>query len=419
LASRNDPLRYFFYNSLVYRSRKTDAPAPKPLQWTGERFVPWVDDPTVALEHLHRYRLAQRAAAGRRVLDLACGEGYGSFLLSQTALAVTGLDLDAAAVRHATFRYRRPNLTYVTGSMLDIPLPGTGLFDLIVCFEALEHISDHNRLLAEVKRLLVPGGVFLVSTPHKEIYSGQSGYTNPFHVKELSFAEFRALLAKTFRNSTFMGQNVFAGSVIFPLESAAGPGVHGAIRRASGEYQHEELGASAARYFIAAASDAPLAPVVCPGQSGMFDLSALDHRPAEAAPEPPPTEPRLASGFHPDEGGWRWMDKTGCILIPPNLLPGRLGFRLTSSDLGHYDVFPFHVAVLLDGEELDKVRFDASQQDRDVALDIPAQTPPRVRVVELASSQSFVPASKGLGSDVRRLSVRFTGPAFETLEQTP
>jgi len=416
LAARTDPLRYFFYNSLVYRSRKTAAPEPEPLRWTGERFVPWVDEPTVALEHLHRYRLAQRAAAGRRVLDLACGEGYGSFILSQTARSVVGLDLDAVAVRHATFRYRRPNLNYVAGSMLDVPIPGRGVFDLIVCYEALEHVSDHERLLSEVKRLLSPDGVFLVSTPHKEIYNSQPGYTNPYHVRELPFADFRDLLARRFKNASFCGQNVFHGSVLFPLESGAGPAVQGTIRRCGGEYQYEELTAPAARYFVAAASDAPLDPVVCPAQSGLFDLSPLDQRPATPpAPEPPPTELRLDSGFHPDEGGWRWMDRTGRLLLPSALLPARLRFRLTSSDASHYDSFPFHVAVLVDGVEQGRVNFDASQQDRDVALELPAEDAPAVRVVELASSQSFVPASKGLGSDVRRLSVRFTGPTLEAL----
>src|SRR5262249_7600506 len=135
----------------------------------GERYLPWMTDPTISYEHLHRYWFARALARGRRVLDLGSGEGYGSALLAEVAASVTGLDLDPRAVAHARSRYARPNLEFCEGSMTAVPLEGP--FGVVVCFEAIEHIAEHDALLSEVKRLLEPGGLFIVSTPDKKVYT--------------------------------------------------------------------------------------------------------------------------------------------------------------------------------------------------------------------------------------------------------
>ena len=77
------------------------------LEWTGERFLPWRNDPTLAYEHLHRYFYAAEFARGKNVLDLASGEGYGTNLLAQVAQRVVGVDIAAEAIEHATERYRK------------------------------------------------------------------------------------------------------------------------------------------------------------------------------------------------------------------------------------------------------------------------------------------------------------------------
>ncbi len=92
------------------------------LEWTGERFLPWRKDPALAYEHLHRYPFAAQLAAGKAVLDLASGEGYGSNLLAQTAFSVVGLDIDRVAVEHAHLRYVRENLQFITASVTEILL---------------------------------------------------------------------------------------------------------------------------------------------------------------------------------------------------------------------------------------------------------------------------------------------------------
>src|SRR5688572_21943462 len=160
------------------------------LDWTGERFVPWVDEAAVAYEHLHRYFWVSGFVQGKRVLDLASGEGYGSNLLARTADFVVGIDIDAGAIRHASEKYTASNLQFLQASITEVPIAEPHSFDVIVCFEAIEHIEAHQALLAEVKRLLKKEGLFVVSTPNKSVYNEHSEEHNPYHVKELSFDEF-------------------------------------------------------------------------------------------------------------------------------------------------------------------------------------------------------------------------------------
>jgi len=155
------------------------------LEWTGERFLPNVD-PSISgaeihYEHLHRYAFAAQYVADRIVLDLASGEGYGTFLLSNTAKYVIGIDIDPEAVTHASKTYQRENIEFRQGSITNIPIVGSEIFDVIVCFEAIEHIIEHEILLSEISRLLKKDGLLIISTPNKKKYSDDSDYHNPFH----------------------------------------------------------------------------------------------------------------------------------------------------------------------------------------------------------------------------------------------
>jgi ubiquinone/menaquinone biosynthesis C-methylase UbiE len=125
------------------------------LEWTGERYVPQIRG-TIALEHLHRYAFASEHVAGKVVLDMASGEGYGSEMLSRTAKHVYGVDIDEASVKHAQQNYKAENLEYHLGSCTEIPLPDASV-DVVVSFETIEHITDHESMMREVKRVLRPG----------------------------------------------------------------------------------------------------------------------------------------------------------------------------------------------------------------------------------------------------------------------
>ncbi len=175
-------------------------------EFTGERVVPGLVDADLFNEHMARYHFAARLASGKRVLDAGCGAGYGSMELAGVAVAVTAIDFSPDAIAYARGRYQLPNLTYRTGDCLALP---DGPFDLIAAFEVIEHLQQWPAFLTEAKRVLAPGGLFLVSTPNRLYYAesrGQSG-DNPFHVHEFEFSEFRAALEAVFPHVNVLLQN--------------------------------------------------------------------------------------------------------------------------------------------------------------------------------------------------------------------
>ena len=228
------------------------------LEWTGERYLPWIKDAAIAYEHLHRYALAARLAEGKRVLDLASGEGYGANMLAAAALSVVGLEIDDAAVQHARKKYKRENLEFVTGSVTNTPLREDA-FDLAVCFEAIEHVEDQEKLISEAKRMLKPDGLFVVSTPNKDVYRHESAEDNPFHVRELEFEEFRSLLRQFFKNSGFLGQRIYANSTVWPIGNAGSARIDEfVIARDTAEFEFATNDRRVPLYFIGLASDAAL-----------------------------------------------------------------------------------------------------------------------------------------------------------------
>ncbi|EHR59041.1 glycosyltransferase [Saccharomonospora cyanea] len=185
------------------------------IEWTGERCVPWVHDYQVIYEHYHRYAFALRFAAGKRVLDLASGEGYGSAMLATTAAEVVGLDIDEATVAHASATYPLGNLRFTVGSITDPEvLADEEPFDVVTCFEAVEHVAEQDELMRLVRARLAPDGVLLCSTPDVAVYTHDHGNENPYHVKELTRDGFRQLLAGTFEHVTLLRQNVAVGSLV-------------------------------------------------------------------------------------------------------------------------------------------------------------------------------------------------------------
>ena len=198
-----------------------ERPLSDSLEFTGERFTPECVR-EIHYEHVHRYAFARELVWGRRVLDAASGEGYGSALLAEAALSVTGVDLAREAVAHAGQRYRAPNLEFRHADCLDLPFDDDA-FDVVVSFETLEHLAEHDRLLAEFRRVLSPQGFLLLSTPDKAVYTDRMGNRNEFHVAELYRAEFESLLARHFGAHRLWGQKLGFQSSIWSL--APGQGV--------------------------------------------------------------------------------------------------------------------------------------------------------------------------------------------------
>ncbi|RRO13800.1 glycosyltransferase [Saccharopolyspora rhizosphaerae] len=189
------------------------------IDWTGERCVPWTEDVQVVYEHYHRYALAAPFARGKRVLDLACGEGYGAALLAAAGGEVVGVDVDEQTIAHARHHYAGRDVSFEVGSITDPDLLADAKpFDVVVCFEAIEHVSDHSAVLQLVKSRMKQGGLFLSSTPDTAVYSHEHGNDNPFHVKELTAREYESMLEETFRHVAVLKQNVTVGSMVVPAD---------------------------------------------------------------------------------------------------------------------------------------------------------------------------------------------------------
>lgn len=230
------------------------------IEWTGERYVPWVDliTPEIHYEHIHRYSYVQQFVEGKKVLDLASGEGYGCAILAEKASEVVGIDIDEQAVRHAVGQYLLPNINFICGSITDIPIKGENLFDVITCFEAMEHIEDHDKLLSEVKRLLTKEGLFIVSTPNKLIYNIYSGGPNLYHLKELNFDEFKNILEKHFPQVSFLGQKVFPVSSIWPIGKSKGNYTDFCVSKDKNGFVPVSINNKIPLYFIGIATQASI-----------------------------------------------------------------------------------------------------------------------------------------------------------------
>ena len=224
------------------------------LKATGERFIPEAYHGEIAAEHYHRYLFARELVADRDVLDIACGQGYGSALMASTARRVTGVDVAIEVIHYARKTYNtNERLSFLVGEATHIPLPDASV-DVVVSFETIEHIVEHAEMMREIKRVLRPDGMLIMSSPDKYRYSVLTGYTNPFHTKELFADEFAAMIGTYFTYVALGGQRSMFGSGLFFLE-----GNTAALSfERNGDGFETAAGIPAAMYCIAVASDAPL-----------------------------------------------------------------------------------------------------------------------------------------------------------------
>jgi ubiquinone/menaquinone biosynthesis C-methylase UbiE len=221
------------------------------IEFTGERVVPGQVDTDLWNEHIARYHFAKRLARSRRVLDLACGTGYGAAVLAEGATRVTGVDISAGAISYAREHYDAGNLNFLEGNATRLTELPDGTFDLITAFELIEHLEDWRALLSEARRLLAYSGQFIVSTPNRLYYaeSRHKAGPNPFHVHEFTFTEFQAALAEYFPHAALFVQNHAAGVVFQPLKPSVG---------ADFKLEHSgALDADSAHFFIAVCAATP------------------------------------------------------------------------------------------------------------------------------------------------------------------
>jgi 2-polyprenyl-3-methyl-5-hydroxy-6-metoxy-1,4-benzoquinol methylase len=190
-------------NAYVQKDQPTGVP---PLELTGERTLPDVPAENYWYRrHLAVYEWIGARVAGRRVLDMACGEGYGSEVLSRSARAVVGLDANPEAHEHARLRYVRQNLEFERGMVETYGEAGE--FDAVVFLQTIEHVQDPVAVLGHFKRLLAPGGVAYISTPNLLTLAptGAEKSDNPWHIKEYRSHEFKALCESVFDDVHLLG----------------------------------------------------------------------------------------------------------------------------------------------------------------------------------------------------------------------
>lgn len=169
----------------------------KTLPDTGERMIPAHHKGGMVYgEHIVRYQAAVDLVKDKIVLDIASGSGYGSALLGTSAKKVIGVDVDGPAVKYATKNYGTKNVSFKVGDGVKIPLEDHSV-EVVVSFETIEHIEKYEVFMDEVKRVLKPDGLFILSTPNDiEFIEG-----NHFHIHEFEAKELEDLVAKYFKHT--------------------------------------------------------------------------------------------------------------------------------------------------------------------------------------------------------------------------
>jgi 2-polyprenyl-3-methyl-5-hydroxy-6-metoxy-1,4-benzoquinol methylase len=185
--------------------QENQPPGVPPLSLTGERTLPDVPEENYWYRrHLAVYEWIAARVAGRRVVDMACGEGYGSNALAAAgAASVVGVDANPEAHEHARLRYLRPNLRFERALVESFAEP----CDAVVFLQTIEHVRDAGAILEHFKSMLAPGGVAYVSTPNLLTLAppGAERSDNPWHVREYRAEEFRALCEARFERIEMLG----------------------------------------------------------------------------------------------------------------------------------------------------------------------------------------------------------------------
>lgn len=163
------------------------------LDFTGERLILGKSPQRLEQEHLERYEFAKQYVRGKVVLDIACGTGYGSKMMSDAgASLVEGVDIDDRTISYAQENYSNSRIIYSTGDI--VSYNKLEQFDTIVCFETIEHVKDYRVALRNLYNALVPGGKLIISSPNRSITSPDAKslndkLSNDFHTQEFSLSE--------------------------------------------------------------------------------------------------------------------------------------------------------------------------------------------------------------------------------------
>ena len=174
-----------------------------PLMYIDQFFS--LEDYCLRLMHLSAYEETAKRAHGKRVLEIGCNTGYGTKILSEVCSKIVGVDLSASALRVAVERYSADNIDYLRIDGVTLPFDD-GAFDLVISFQVIEHISNYETYLSELKRVLAPSGKVVFTTPNARVRldPGMKPW-NEFHVREFTAEELRQLLCDWFPGVEILG----------------------------------------------------------------------------------------------------------------------------------------------------------------------------------------------------------------------
>jgi O-antigen biosynthesis protein len=230
------------------------AELSNPRNGVPERFDPVeMRGDLVEAEHRVRYAWAASLVAGRKVLDAGCGLGYGAAMLARAGATVTGVDI-AEAVIEAGRPSAGPQVDLQVGDVRSLAFDDRS-FDVVVCFEVVEHIDERDAVLAELRRVLVPGGLLLVSSPNRDVYVPG----NPHHVYEFTPEELREWLARSFANVALSRQHDWIASAVLDDAAFAGDDLDEVPGLRTGKVAGVEPGGET--YTLAVATDGELPAV--------------------------------------------------------------------------------------------------------------------------------------------------------------
>ena len=184
--------------------QRDQPPGVPPLALDGERTLPDVPEENYWFRrHEAVYAWVAAQVAGRRVIDMASGEGYGADLLATRAAAVVGVEANPDAFEHARLRYRHANLRFERGMVEAYAEP----CDAVVFLQTIEHVQDPDAVLEHFRAMLAPGGAVFVSTPNVLTLAppGAERSGNPWHVREYRPEEFRDLCTRHFAHVELYG----------------------------------------------------------------------------------------------------------------------------------------------------------------------------------------------------------------------
>lgn len=198
------------------KKTKTHSHNHEELSFSGERMVPKLNKGmTLYYEHLTRYLMATGLVKNKNVLDVGCGTGYGSWLLKEMgARSVSGFDISEESINYAKKNYKTTGVNFRVGNAEKFP-KYKNKFDLIVTFELIEHIDDHDAFLKQVTANLQKNGTLIVSTPNKNTYQNE----NLYHINELTPDEFEKLLNGTFKYVELFDQRFLFSNFILPVHN--------------------------------------------------------------------------------------------------------------------------------------------------------------------------------------------------------